>query len=169
MLRSLVGSEMCIRDSNVGLILNTNTGHISPQVHVVYDDQFQTVYSNNDAMPDVWSDLFQYNRVRVLDPMDDGSNNELANEWLVESEGDARAPMHALPLPNSPITEEFHVATEATSPRRHLNFDGEVPVIASQVRPSPAPPPAIRDGADTGTAASANGAEDEPRELRRSK
>ena len=39
--------------SNVGLILNTNTGHILPQVHVVYDDQFQTVCSNHDAMPNV--------------------------------------------------------------------------------------------------------------------
>ena len=82
--------------TNVGLIFNLNTGHISPQVHVVYDDQFQTVYSDNDAMPDVWSDLFQYNRVRVLDPMDDGSNNELAAEWSVDSEGAARAPMPCL-------------------------------------------------------------------------
>ena len=29
--------------SNVGLILNPRTGHVSPQFHVVYDDDFTTV------------------------------------------------------------------------------------------------------------------------------
>ena len=157
--------------SNVGLILNTNTGHISPQVHVVYDDQYQTVYSDSNAVPEVWDDLFQYNRVRVLDPLDDGSNVQLADEWLADSEGVARAPMHALPSLNPPTAEQIPAQSEVSSPRRRLIFDGEVdaPIVASQVRPSLAPPPAVGVGAETGTAASVDGAEEKPQQLRRSK
>ena len=44
--------------SNVGLILNPRTGHVSPQYHVVYDDDFTTVpYLHTAAVPLHWAEL----------------------------------------------------------------------------------------------------------------
>jgi len=44
--------------SNVGLILNPHTGHVSPQFHVVYDDDFTTVpYLRSAEVPLHWAKL----------------------------------------------------------------------------------------------------------------
>jgi hypothetical protein len=44
--------------SNVGLILNPCTGHIFPQFHVVYDDDFTTVpYLRTATVPPHWAEL----------------------------------------------------------------------------------------------------------------
>ncbi len=46
--------------SNVGLILNPRTGHISPQFHVVYDDDFTTVpYLRTVSVPPHWEKLVE--------------------------------------------------------------------------------------------------------------
>ena len=56
--------------SSVGLIRNLNTGFISPQFHVIYDTQFQTVsggYEGNDAVANhIWDSLAQNERVNIL-------------------------------------------------------------------------------------------------------
>ncbi len=45
-------------DSNVALILNPRTGHVSPQLHVVFDDDFTTVqYLCTGTVPSHWADL----------------------------------------------------------------------------------------------------------------
>jgi hypothetical protein len=44
--------------SNVALILNPQTGHISPQFHVVFDDNFTTVpYLWTATVPPHWAEL----------------------------------------------------------------------------------------------------------------
>ncbi len=44
--------------SNVALILNPRTGHVSPQFHVVYDDDFTTVpYLRTTTVPPHWAEL----------------------------------------------------------------------------------------------------------------
>ncbi len=44
--------------SNVALILNPRTGHVSPQLHVVFNDDFTTVqYLCTDTVPPHWADL----------------------------------------------------------------------------------------------------------------
>ncbi len=44
--------------SNVALILNPRTGHVSPQLHVVFDDDFTTVqYLCTSTVPPHWTDL----------------------------------------------------------------------------------------------------------------
>ncbi len=44
--------------SNVAFILNLHTGHISPQFHVVYDDDFTTVpYLHTETVPPHWDKL----------------------------------------------------------------------------------------------------------------
>ena len=46
--------------SNVGLILNPHTGHISPQFHVVYNDNFTMVRSlHNVEVPLHWAQLVE--------------------------------------------------------------------------------------------------------------
>jgi hypothetical protein len=44
--------------SNVGLIMNLRTGHVLPQFHVVYDDDFITVpYLHTATVPPRWAEL----------------------------------------------------------------------------------------------------------------
>ena len=75
--------------SNVGLILNRNTGHITPQFHVVYDDWFETVFASADLEPPEWEDLVNYSRFRnVLD--DDFDSPVLNVDWLSDTDKLAR-------------------------------------------------------------------------------
>ena len=48
-----------VHSSDVPLILNPKTGHISPQYHVVFDDSFSTVISQSstDDPPSFWNDI----------------------------------------------------------------------------------------------------------------
>ena len=47
--------------SNVALVLNLTTGHVSPQYHVVLDDNFSTVeYISSRQEPTNWEDLCKY-------------------------------------------------------------------------------------------------------------
>ena len=44
--------------ANVALIFNPCTGHISPQFHVIFDDDFTTVpYLRTATIPPYWADL----------------------------------------------------------------------------------------------------------------
>jgi hypothetical protein len=44
--------------ANVSLILNPRTGHVSPQFHVVFDDDFTTVpYLRTATIPPFWAEL----------------------------------------------------------------------------------------------------------------
>ena len=56
-----------VHTSNVHLVLNPNTGHISPQYHLVFDDNFSTVYSGGEFDADVWSSLLNSNLERHVD------------------------------------------------------------------------------------------------------
>ena len=44
--------------STIPLVLNPGTGAITPQYHVVFDDEFTTIGTNEDSMPDLNSDLW---------------------------------------------------------------------------------------------------------------
>jgi hypothetical protein len=47
--------------NNVHLVLNLETGNISPQYHLVFDDSFSTVYSDGQFNADVWNSLVTSN------------------------------------------------------------------------------------------------------------
>jgi hypothetical protein len=73
--------------SSVALTRNLTTGNISPQFHVVYDDFFETVHTNGDDPPDVWSDLVIVPTYHAhLDDDAPESIPELSDEWLNPSE-----------------------------------------------------------------------------------
>ena len=76
--------------STVPLVLNLDSGHVSPQFHVVYDDWFSTVVSGEspqeaeELTSPKWINMFSNERVQVfLDPDED---LELTDEWLTEME-----------------------------------------------------------------------------------
>jgi hypothetical protein len=55
--------------STVTLVLNPETGYITPQYHIVFDDWFATVATNVDALPDFnamrWASLFGDSRYQL--------------------------------------------------------------------------------------------------------
>ena len=85
-----------VHSSDVPLILNTRTGHISPQYHVVFDDSFSTVesLSANDDPPPFWNqigfDETVYSTHVHRIPLDDGSEATLSPEWMTPAEVEAR-------------------------------------------------------------------------------
>ena len=71
--------------TTVGRILNLQTGYISPQYHVVYDEHFTTVMSSRfdydkfDAA--TWASLIQSGYEKVLDPEDVDGNVVPFSDW----------------------------------------------------------------------------------------
>jgi len=87
--------------STVGLVRNLDTGRIGPQYHLVYDDFFETVHSDEAAPPPEWEDLVIYNRYQT--PFDDPDYiPELADEWLTPAERLERAQQPPQPQPPPP-------------------------------------------------------------------
>ena len=78
--------------SSVGLIRNLNTEFISPQFHVIYDPQFQTViggYENNDAVANhIWHKLVQNESENELVEADKEQKSlpSLHKDWLTQGE-----------------------------------------------------------------------------------
>ena len=66
--------------STVGLIRNLRTGSITPQFHMVLDDWFETVYSDQDQEPANWVKMVLVQSEMVqLDP---ATSMDLHEEWL---------------------------------------------------------------------------------------
>jgi hypothetical protein len=71
--------------SSVHLVRNLQTGSITPQFHLVFDDFFETVFSEGEQEPDVWPELVVFQRfANELD--EDDYRPELADEWLNPTE-----------------------------------------------------------------------------------
>ena len=72
-----LGRSPCHAGS-VALVLNISTGLISPQFHVVFDDEFTTVpYLQSDEAPSNWEELVANNSEVATDDQKD-----LAYDWL---------------------------------------------------------------------------------------
>jgi hypothetical protein len=77
--------------STIGRIKNTETGYVTPQFHVVYDETFSTVTSSAADSPDaerMWVDLFTFGRDHYLpddeELVDEGDFHwpKLTDDWL---------------------------------------------------------------------------------------
>ena len=70
--------------STVGVVRNLKTGRLSHQYHVVYDDRFETVHSDEDSQPLLWEELLTTSTFKS------GYSHEnvpsLENEWLDEED-----------------------------------------------------------------------------------
>ena len=63
---------------SVALILHLQTGHISPQFHLIFDDEFTTVpYINAEEAPPNWSALVEHNSEHT-----DYEQGTVSQEWL---------------------------------------------------------------------------------------
>jgi hypothetical protein len=61
----------------VALVLNPRTGHVSPQYHVVFDDQFTTVpFMGENEVPPNWAQLVENSTEKVTK-----EHYELAKTW----------------------------------------------------------------------------------------
>ncbi len=81
-----------IHSSEVPLVLNTSTGSITPQFHVVFDDSFSTVASLGDDTepPTFWNDLCLENTEYIPTESTDAVPFHLADDWLTETERTAK-------------------------------------------------------------------------------
>ena len=74
--------------STVPLVLNPETGYITPQYHIVFDDWFAAVATNADALPDFntlrWARLLGDSRYQF--PSDEGDDNKATEEARMDSQ-----------------------------------------------------------------------------------
>ena len=105
--------------STVPLVLNPGTVAITPQYHVVFDDEFTTISTNEDSMPDLNSDLW----VKLF------GNSSI--EFVFDDESEA----HIADLPD----EEDPYASALYDHRRSTILAARDTV--TPVTPLPVPPP----------------------------
>jgi hypothetical protein len=132
--------------ATVHLVLNPATGDVSPQYHVLFDDHFSTVFSNNNFDPTVWESL-------VI------SNKELETTFIQATDGTIIEPpdhqgFDATPTEsNQAIPQERDIPTSISEgaaiplkPELSSTIEDEsIPQIPSPweaVRPTPIPLPA---------------------------
>ena len=74
-----------VHAENVALVRNLTTGYLSPQYHVVFDDEFEMVYADENEPPPSWEDLCIFHRFQT--EFDEGvSPPSLSDEWLTPDE-----------------------------------------------------------------------------------
>lgn len=99
--------------STIGRILNLSTGYVSPQYHVVYDDQFTSVpnsdsggiFQDRPFDADSWDELIRSGLEHIFDP-DNSNRPPLHDDWLTPQEQahrrhhrEQRQPLAAEPPP----------------------------------------------------------------------
>ena len=75
--------------SSVGVVRNLQTNNLSPQFHVVYDNFFETVHSDDKEIPAVWEHIVTHSAERNWLDAEDSSDStipELADEWVTPEE-----------------------------------------------------------------------------------
>ena len=101
---------------SVALVLNPRTGHVSPQFHVVFDEDFTTVpFMDKNQVPPNWAKLVQSSRELVTEEQFD-----LANTWLSAQENPTR------PIADAAISEDNNDQTvQATQEGENLLPDSQ--------------------------------------------
>ena len=95
---------------SVALVFNPSTGRVSPQFHVVFDDDFTTVeYMEAGTVPANWKDLFKYSSESLATDED----FTLAESWFAN---DSQPEL----TPTNPITDPFEVVSDQRNKRSGL-------------------------------------------------
>ena len=95
---------------NVALVLNPKTGHVSPQYHVVFDDDFTTVpYLRSGHIPANWSELVASSVEKVTDEA-----YNLASTWTT-------TPMELSQDPSLSVSEGADLTTDDNTRARGRN------------------------------------------------
>ena len=118
--------------SSVPLVLNLQTGSITPQFHVVFDDWFATVSTNDDNMPDFnsdeWSKMFGESAYQYIQMDDDDDEVLEAYEGVPVQFDD----IYGMEPPN--LTANPHAPVPITQRQ-------PVPVPPLRLAPVPVPAP----------------------------
>ena len=96
--------------STVALILNLTTKRISPQFHVVFDDDFTTVGPNSSELVKEWQHLVNYKREIYTDHHDERSLQELPYTWTDHTDNLKQSSRMQEGIP-SPIMNEGRSST----------------------------------------------------------
>ena len=141
-----------VHASDVPLILNTLTGHISPQYHVVFDDTFSTVESlhANADPPPFWDqiglDETVYSAHVHRIPLDSDSTLRLSSEWLTpqELEERTRRDVRAVNVrgtyaPTQPITAPLPIPSTSNLPPTNDLTASTPDFTPEPIAPTPAP------------------------------
>ena len=118
--------------STVPLVLNLDTGAITPQFHVVFDDWFTTVTTSVDDLPDsnssAWSKKFgdsEYQFISDEDDTQDDSEDSMTSEAVTTRQNQVSkamdttmppTPLPVSPPPSSPSTPSFPPSRVPSSP-----------------------------------------------------
>ncbi|KAI2499654.1 hypothetical protein MHU86_14835 [Fragilaria crotonensis] len=136
--------------SSVPLVLNPQTGYITPQFHIVFDDWFATVPASADDLPnfndDSWKRMFQDSTFQyVLDDEDEerliveSTDYEQANELLSQMQRVATALDNATPPQVLPVAPP-PLSTPLQPPREQIATSSPV------VEPPPPATPLLTQG-----------------------
>ena len=74
----------------IGLILNRTTRSITTQSHLVFDDSFSTMYSDEDTVSDTWNHFITRPSTCLHTELDDDDYSDPSDEWLTPDERIAR-------------------------------------------------------------------------------
>lgn len=148
-----------IHSTTVHLVLNPDTGHISPQYHVIFDDTFATVFSDGAFTDNVWNSLLVSNIERHPDadsaadiipftPIsstlgDDSNERETPRVHFPEEPDDANS---LSPTPTIPTVDDPAPSPEPSSPPEGAN--PLAPEGATPSAPEGAPPSAPKGDSD---------------------
>ena len=131
--------------TTVHLVLNPTTGDVSPQYHVLFDDHFSTVFSNNNFDPSVWESLVMSNKElettfiqatdgTIIEPPDhqsfDATPTERSNQSIPQEH-----------VPPASVTEGVGIPLNSETPTA-IEGDTESHIPPSPwetVRPTPTP------------------------------
>ena len=134
--------------SSIGLIRNLKTGKVSSQFHVVYDDFFTTVHSEeeNIALNENWMQLFKFTSECFSEDGDKAP--QIESEWLENTELQARSrpamrsrQYHSEPSQSVSISNKS-VHTSDTNPEKSDDDDSTIARrsdSSSSVQPQPQP------------------------------
>ena len=106
--------------STVALILNPKTGHVSPQFHVVFDDNFDTVKQTAENFESLWQEKSNIENQLSETVSVDIPHQRFRNEWEME------------PLEPEPIPLNLHKQMEALLQQPEPMFQQE-PLLLQQL------------------------------------
>ena len=138
--------------TTIGMIRNIRTGHISPQFHVVFDEDFTTVTSESTLdLTETWIELFLNSREHFLDGHDENVNGPLPDldpdfappipDPSDQGEAPLEQPFQGEPLPGMQVPPPAPVRNEPVAPMQPAPAPAPIPApIQELVQPQPQAP-----------------------------
>jgi hypothetical protein len=127
-----------VHAENVGVVRNLRTGYLSPQYHLVFDDWFETVYSDDSTVPDAWESLCIFDRFELA--FEEGSTPPLAAEWFTPEELEHTTPV----IPRrKELYHNLHDPKSVRSPALPQVAPRELNPLAPRETHDPSPSPLV--------------------------